>query len=171
MSPLLRKDHDPEVARLRWLLGVLVVLLVSGFFAWDEGRYLIWGKAAEARVRETHAATEVSTRGRSVPATAVEYAFRHESTGEMRAESDMVTRLGRPDRVGRPGGIHPGRGPLVAPGRQLEPCGAGLLLRLAGRRRGLRLSPGPRGPRAGARASARWHPLAMNPPIERYGPR
>ena len=82
-------DTDDEMKRLKWLLIVGLVFLVSAFFSWREMKYMMLGKEADARLVRTYETTERGRRGRTTEKLVVEYEFKG-SDGASRKESDKV---------------------------------------------------------------------------------
>ena len=80
-------DTDAEIARFKWLLVSGIVFLISGYFSYNELRFFVRGKTAEARVTRTR---ETQSGGRhSSPVLSVEYQFT-EADGTSRSERDQV---------------------------------------------------------------------------------
>lgn len=84
-------DQEAELAKFKLILFALVVFLVSGFFAYGELKFSLWGKTAQANISRTFETEEPGRRGRSRPLLAVEYSFT-EADGTPRNERDDVPR-------------------------------------------------------------------------------
>lgn len=68
-------DPDKELARAKWLLAALAVFLISGFYAFDELRYGIWGRTVPAKITQTRRFEESGRRGGRREMVSVEYSF------------------------------------------------------------------------------------------------
>jgi hypothetical protein len=80
-------DQDAELKRFKWLLGAGLSFLISGYFSYDEMKYAIWGKTAEAHVYEARETIRSSLR--SPPMVSLKYTFT-ESDGTPRSEFDSI---------------------------------------------------------------------------------
>jgi hypothetical protein len=50
-------DDNKELANAKWLLGCIVVFLVSCFFVYDEFCYLIWSREAPGTITKVYTST------------------------------------------------------------------------------------------------------------------
>lgn len=75
-------DRDGEMRKFRMLLAGLALLLVGGYFSYEEAVYLVQGRTATAAVTKV---TEGAGRGRSVE---IEFAF-SEPNGTARTGRDF----------------------------------------------------------------------------------
>jgi len=78
-----------ELRYFKWFLGACGTFLISGCFALDEARYLVWGKIAEGRVRDKPQAVSIDERYGNRTYLGVNYTFRDEVAGP-RSERDLV---------------------------------------------------------------------------------
>jgi len=81
-------DADDEIAKLKWLLVLGVLFLLSGCFSWREMKYSMFGKSADAALVRVYETTEYARRGRTVEKLAIDYQF--EDKGAIRKETDSV---------------------------------------------------------------------------------
>ena len=82
-------DEDEELRKLKWLLIGGLVFLVSGWFAFGEMRYALFGSTVQARIVDVSDTELVGRRGRRTPMRAIRYSF-EESDGAQRTERDDV---------------------------------------------------------------------------------
>lgn len=82
-------DTGNEMQRLKWLLIVGVVFLISGFFSWREMQYAMFGKRADASLVRVYETQERGRRGRVREKLAIEYQFA--DAGSSRKETDTVS--------------------------------------------------------------------------------
>ena len=76
-------DPDKELSRAKWLLGALALFLISGFFAFGELRYAVWGQTVSANITQTRRFEEPGRRGNHREMISVEYSFPSGSTGTL----------------------------------------------------------------------------------------
>lgn len=83
-------DTDEEMRQLKsmakWILIGLVVFISSGYYAFQELKFMIWGQTAEATVTNVFETAE-----RRKPLLAVEYTFT-DAEGQHHSERDDVPR-------------------------------------------------------------------------------
>jgi hypothetical protein len=82
-------SQDGELRYFKWFLGACGTFLISGCFALDEARYLVWGKIAEGRVRDKPQVVSIDERHGNRNYLGVNYTFRDEISGP-RSERDLV---------------------------------------------------------------------------------
>jgi len=82
-------DHDNEIQRFKSVLIAAVVLLVAGYFSWQELKYKLWGKTAEATVTRTFEAQRSGRRGRRRTVQVVEYTYSEEGGTPRTAQKDF----------------------------------------------------------------------------------
>jgi hypothetical protein len=85
-----------QAAKMYLFIGALLVFLVSGYYSFNEARYLIFGKTTSAVLMEgagslgTLLDMPAGRRGRREVVVSVKYAFK-DTDGTVRAESDRVS--------------------------------------------------------------------------------
>ncbi len=73
------------------IIAVPALFLVSCFFVWQDVKYALYSRTAEAQVERTFETVGVTTRRRGGrPKLQVEYLFRDETTDQERRESDLI---------------------------------------------------------------------------------
>ncbi len=82
-------DHDQEIKRAKRLLAALAFFLFSGFWAFNELRYVAWGRTVEGRVLQANQVMMTGRRGSQKPMLSVEYSFASESGGSLN-ERDLL---------------------------------------------------------------------------------
>lgn len=85
-----------QAAKMYLFIGALLVFLVSGYYSYNEARYLVFGKTTSAVLMEgagslgTLLDMPAGRRGRREVFVSVKYAFK-DTDGTVRAESDRVS--------------------------------------------------------------------------------
>lgn len=83
-------DTENDLARLKWLLIVGVLFLISGFFSWREFKYIVFGTTVDASLVQTYQTEERGRRGRVKQMLVVEYRFT-DKDGSARKEKDTIS--------------------------------------------------------------------------------
>lgn len=68
-------EHEDEIQRFKSILIAAGLMLVAAYFSWQELKFRVWGKTAEATVVRTFEATRSSRRGGRRTVQVVEYRF------------------------------------------------------------------------------------------------
>ena len=80
-------DDDDEIKKFKWLLFATVAFLISTYFSWQEFKFFVWGKTAEATITNTFDTKSGGRRSR--PMLAVEYSFSDSATGPRNERDDV----------------------------------------------------------------------------------
>lgn len=81
-------DHEDEIQRFKSILIAGVVMLVAAYFSWQELKYRVWGKTAQATITRTFEAERSGRRGRRRTVQVVEYTYSEEGGTPRTAQKD-----------------------------------------------------------------------------------
>ena len=81
-------DEEDELRKFKLILGAFCAFLISGYFAYQECKFLVWGATAEATITNMFETTGTGRNRRSLR-LAIEYTFTDSATGS-RSERDDV---------------------------------------------------------------------------------
>ena len=68
-------DQDDEIKKFKLMLVALAAFLASGYYSYQEIKYMIWGETTQANVTGTSEVINLSKRGRGKPLLGVEYTY------------------------------------------------------------------------------------------------
>ena len=83
-------DEGSELKQAKWLLAVVVIFLVSLYFAWRKIKYLVFSDEAQATVVSAELVEERGRRGRRSEKLEVKYTFA-DAAGVQRRESTRTS--------------------------------------------------------------------------------
>ncbi|MEA2735560.1 MAG: hypothetical protein QOE14_2011 [Humisphaera sp.] len=83
-------DADDEARRVKWMLAIGLLFLVSAFFSWREFKYALAGTKTNAEIVRVYETREIARRGRTREKLAIEYQFT-DANGVKRKESDTIS--------------------------------------------------------------------------------
>lgn len=82
-------DEENELQKAKFVLFFAIVFLISGYLAFTEARYMVFGTTVDASVLRVSRTESAGRRGRQTPQLGVEYQFTDKS-GALVIEKDEV---------------------------------------------------------------------------------
>lgn len=82
-------DDGSEIQKAKWVIVFGLVFLISGYFALNEVRYMVFATSAEAQVMRVYQTVDYGRRGRRIPKLGVEYQFTDKSGASVTAKNSV----------------------------------------------------------------------------------